>query len=649
MGTIDFSLDDNKMNVDGTSTSSSPGSLSSSSSLSTATTGSTVILPSTPTPAATPLKTASPLPPSEHKRSSTSSAPSRPVRPRATSHATHLAHETPKRPPRRNKRDSAAPQDSILLGLSQDTPLVPAGGYIIYVSNSLDKTTFDTSRVPPSTYGAPPTSLPSHPAPKPFVHIEVPIFKQCSIAQFQQDERKRKMETLSKALAKEEAKAAAEALALAASHEPVAPPAPGARTVSTRLKHKEAVSHQQVSVVTATPGAYGKKSTTVVTTGAGSGTAGSHHKRVEEEDLHDEVYEKRHRKQEMLERRIKNREKEKLRHAMYQQQQVVEKLRHMDINRLIPLSAFRTQANKKGTLEETSSSSVSASQSLDDGHSRGSSQISVAAAKIMQEEYHRRLIREAEESLRRFEQLGLAGEPSTSLTDYSPFSRTKNRLLSLEVEPVSSSEPEESESEDEEEDEGEDEDQETVKHYLSEEPTPKVVRRKRTRVVSGEEEDTGRRRARKSTPSTKASTPTPRKPKAVTPVQPPRPPKPITTFIKPGSILTSGGRKSSRVALAFGEKVPMLDRVDFDLPMDDVFGPLIQARLSARGETVPGTDKDKSKSKGKVTKGRIPVQATVSTSISAKENKAIDVEESSISSGVSSELSLSSDASSLVE
>ncbi|KAG0355763.1 hypothetical protein BG005_005284 [Podila minutissima] len=653
MGTIDFNLDDNKMNVDGTSPSSSPGSLSSSSSLSTATTGSTVILPSTPTPAATPLKTASPLPPSEHKPSSSSSAPPRPpARPRATSHATHLAHETPRRPSRRNKRDSVAPQDSTLLGLSQDTPLVPAGGYIIYVTNTLDKTTFDKDRVPPSTYGAiaPPTSSsPSLPPLKHFVHIEVPIFKPCSIAQFHQDEKKRKMEILSKALAKEEAKAAAEALALAASHEPVAPPAPGARTVSTRLKHKEAASHQQVSVVTATPGAHGKKSTTVVTTGAGSGTAaGSHHKRLDEEDLHDEVYEKRHRKQEMLERRIKNREKEKLRHAMYQQQQVVEKLRHMDINRLMPLSAFRTQTHKKTTLEEPPSSSVSVSQSQDDGHGAGSSQISVAAAKIMQEEYHRRLIREAEESLSRFEQLGLSGETSTSLTDYSPFSRTKNRLLSLEIEPVSSSEPEESESEDEDEDE--DEDQETAKHYLSDEPTPKVVQRKRTRVVSGEEEG-GRRRARKSTPSTTiSSTPSSRKPKAAsTPVEPPRPPKPITTFIKPGSILASGGRKSSRVALAFGEKVPILDRMDFDLPMDDVFGPLLRARLSARGETVPGTDKDKDKGKGKVTKGRIHVQATVSTSISAKENKDIDPEESSISSTLSSEISLSSDASSLVE
>ncbi|KAI9239188.1 MAG: hypothetical protein BYD32DRAFT_361988, partial [Podila humilis] len=188
----------------------------------------------------------------------------------------------------------------------------------------------------------------------------------------------------------------------------------------------------------------------------------------EDEDLHDEVYEKRHRKQEMLERRIKNREKEKLRHAMYQQQQVVEKLRHMDINRLMPLSAFRTQ-HKKTASEEPSRSSVP----------------------IMQEEYHRRLIREAEESLRRFEQLGLAGEAST--TRSSPSTKTS--------------------------------------------PAPS---------------------SRKSQ-SSKTS---------ITPAQPPRPPKPITTFIKPGTVLASGGRKSSRVVLAFGEKVPTLDRMDFDLPLD---------------------------------------------------------------------------------
>ncbi|KAF9217610.1 hypothetical protein BGZ59_002363 [Podila verticillata] len=608
MGTINFNddniLDDHRMNGGTSPVSSSPGSLSSSSSLSTATTGP-------------------------------------PARPRASSHA-HAAPEAPKRPARRNKRDS--PQDSTLLGHPQDTPLVPAGGYIIYVSNNnsvLDKTTFDKGRVPPTTYGAvaPPTSQLSLNSPKPFVHIEVPIFKPCSIAQFQQDEKKRKMEVLSKALAKAEAKAAAEALALAASHEPIAPP-PGARTVSTRLKHKEAVSHQQVSVVTATPGAHGKKSTTIVTTGAGSGTAAGshlHNKKGEDEDLHDEVYEKRHRKQEMLERRIKNREKEKLRHAMYQQQQVVEKLRHMDINRLMPLSAFRTQ-HKKTASEEPSRSSVPVSQ--DESHGTGSSQISVAAAKIMQEEYHRRLIREAEESLRRFEQLGLAGEASTSLTDYSPFSRTKNRLLYFENDPEDAPESEESESEDEDED-------------LSDEPSPKPIvrRRKRIKTESSEEDQVSERRAR-SSPSTKTSpAPSSRKSQSsktsITPVQPPRPPKPITTFIKPGTVLASGGRKSSRVVLAFGEKVPTLDRMDFDLPLDDVFGPLIRARLSARGETIPAL------SKVKATKGRISFQALVATAAAkaakSLEDKDPDAEESSISSALSSKLSLPSDASSPVE
>ncbi|KAF9394744.1 hypothetical protein CPC16_010394 [Podila verticillata] len=648
MGTINFNddniLDDHRMNGGTSPASSSPGSLSSSSSLSTATTGSTVILPSTPTPTR-PLKTASPLLPSEHKPTSSSSSvfapPRPPARPRASSHA-HAAPEAPKRPARRNKRDS--PQDSTLLGHPQDTPLVPAGGYIIYVSNNnsvLDKTTFDKGRVPPTTYGAvaPPTSQLSLNSPKPFVHIEVPIFKPCSIAQFQQDEKKRKMEVLSKALAKAEAKAAAEALALAASHEPIAPP-PGARTVSTRLKHKEAVSHQQVSVVTATPGAHGKKSTTIVTTGAGSGTAAGshlHNKKGEDEDLHDEVYEKRHRKQEMLERRIKNREKEKLRHAMYQQQQVVEKLRHMDINRLMPLSAFRTQ-HKKTASEEPSRSSVPVSQ--DESHGTGSSQISVAAAKIMQEEYHRRLIREAEESLRRFEQLGLAGEASTSLTDYSPFSRTKNRLLYFENDPEDAPESEESESEDEDED-------------LSDEPSPKPIvrRRKRIKTESSEEDQVSERRAR-SSPSTKTSpAPSSRKSQSsktsITPVQPPRPPKPITTFIKPGTVLASGGRKSSRVVLAFGEKVPTLDRMDFDLPLDDVFGPLIRARLSARGETIPAL------SKVKATKGRISFQALVATAAAkaakSLEDKDPDAEESSISSALSSKLSLPSDASSPVE
>ncbi|KAF9414953.1 hypothetical protein BGZ94_000225 [Podila epigama] len=579
-----------------------------------------------------------------HSKPKTASA-RRPARSKATLDATTTptdaaAETTPQKrvlPPRRNMHRDAGvfSLDPTLLGLSQDTPLVPPGGYFLHVNSNpsiLDSTIIDKERIPPVTYGATaPPVTPAPPAPgqpiynaaapaKPIVHIEVPIFKPCTIAQFLQDEKRRKMEALTKALAKAEAIAAAEAMAMAASQQPITPPAPGTRTMSTRQKHKETIGIQQVSVVTATPGGHGKKSTTVITTGpGGKGSSGTsvggghagHHKKVltvEDEDLHDEVYEKRHRKQEMAERRIKNREKEKLRHAMYQQQQIVGKLRHMDINRLMPISAFRTQSSTSTSLSQEEGHTGASTTVTDSGGGTrsgpGSHQISHAAARAMQEEYHRRLIREAEENLRRYQQLGLAGDTSTTLEEHSPFSRTINRLASWipDNEPINLSPPVSSTPESRSSAPHTPRDrQHSEQRFHDHEP----VRKKRIKTVEAALSDeeayttTEQRRRTKSVSSTpsidmKTQSPTPstssttsRKSFSIkhdpktndTPSQPPRPPQPITTFIKPGSIIPAGGRKSSRVALAFGEKVPLLTKRDFDLPMDDVFGPLLRARM----------------------------------------------------------------------
>ncbi|KAG0377074.1 hypothetical protein BGX24_006755 [Mortierella sp. AD032] len=500
-----------------------------------------------------------------------------------------------------------------------EPPPVPAGEYILYLADqqTFQRATLDPRRVPPASYGGAESPLPAEPTtatagdtihtqpstlstplPSATTHIEVPIFKLCSINQFLQEEKKRKMQLLTKALAKAEADAAAEAKALAQSE---VTPSATPRPVSTRQKHKAIVNNQQVSVQTAVPSffssssSHAKRATTTSTTvgkiegavGGGGGAGGSH--ATLEENLSDEVYEKRHRKQEMAEKKLKNREKEKLRHAMYQQQLVVEKLRNMEVNRLMPISAFRT-LQKTIELEQQLRE---ANASLDDSHQHHSNSISLAAAKMMQDEYHRRLLQEAEENLRRYEQMGLADSANiSSAPAYSPFSRTKNRLVAMT-----------NESDEEEQapfpgHSGASSDKKDRSSHRSHSNglAPSETRRKRPKTADAHMEDVQdsvtpqRRRKKLSAASSGDATSTPLKSPArsaasakPTPspvVEPPRPPKPITTFIKPGSILASGSRKSYRVTLAFGEKVPTLDRFDFDLPLD-VFGDLIRERFGA--------------------------------------------------------------------
>ncbi|KAF9100665.1 hypothetical protein BGX29_006383 [Mortierella sp. GBA35] len=524
-----------------------------------------------------------------------------------------------------------------------EPPPIPAGEYVLYLANEVtfQRTTLDPKRVPPATYGgtedASPTesstladtrtqSTPlSAPPPPATTHIEVPIFKLCSINQFLQEEKKRRMQLLTKALAKAEAQAAAEAQALA--HSDIAASATS-RAVSTRQKHKAIVNSQQVSVQTAVPSFFSsssthvKKATTTNTTigkieGAGnvggSGGVGAH--AAQEEILSDEVYEKRHKKQEMVEKKLKNREKEKLRHAMYQQQLVVEKLKHMEVNRMMPISAFRS-LQKTAELEQQLRE---AGAGLDGTSQQQSNAISLTAAKMMQEEYHRRLLQEAEDNLRRYEQLGLAESANIfSAPAYSSFSRTKNRLVTMTTHT---------------------DEQELApafgvpldgkgKSIHSRSESSEGRQRKRPRTVDAHMEDvqdsvSPQRRRRKLSASSTSAIQSARKSQAKTTaaavVEPPRPPKPITTFIKPGSILASGSRKSSRVALAFGEKVPILDRVEFDLPLD-VFGAILRERFGDNEPALLTMRKSSFKKarslQGDVAKSVLPTTATITTSTS---------------------------------
>ncbi|GJJ78238.1 hypothetical protein EMPS_10597 [Entomortierella parvispora] len=503
-------------------------------------------------------------------------------------------------PSRRGQlRDKTAlPMDAAgLLGLGTENPRTPAGEYILYLAKRrvLEQTSTDPKRIPPAAYGASEdeaglkTSDIEAPAmappPSATTHIEVPIFKLCSIAQFLQEEKKRKIAALTKALAKAEAIAEAEALAASgttptdyatasqtgagANRQPAA-----SRTVSTRQKHKEIASHQQISILAPTS-VHGKKATTTIGKKEGSR---ARLLTTQEEDLRDEVYEKRHKKQETAEKKVKNREKEKLRHAMYQQQLVVEKLRHIEINRLMPISAFRSL--QKSVEMEQRQQQQQAGSGSQESHAESSS-TSLAAAKILQDKYYRRLLREAEENLRRYEQLGLGDSNHSNVANYSPFSRTKDRLTAIASLTVKAKEERQrlqhssqaSASEIRSRKRSKPPAVELADETSAKPTTPARIRTKNRSTLSpSQTPDPRSRRSTSRDPGTKDGTKA--HPKVETVVAPP---KPITTFIKPGSILPSGSRKSNRVALAFGEKVPTLERVDFSLPMDD-FGVFIRAR-----------------------------------------------------------------------
>ncbi|KAF9964113.1 Methionine aminopeptidase 1, partial [Mortierella alpina] len=547
---------------------------------------------------------------------------------------------------------NAIPMEAALL-----EPVVPAGEYILYIGSeqALRKASLDKKRVPPAIYGggedidenpspsglssatatataaasssSSATSVPgsySEPPPSAVTHIEVPIFKLCSIGQFLQEEKKRKMQLLSKALAKAEAEAAAEALANAKTNATASPPSSTSRTVSTRQKHKEIVQNQHVSVQTVVPSSsavsahhhhpHGKRAMTTSTTlGKIEGISGS---AAQEEILSDEVYEKRHRKQEMAEKKVKNREKEKLRHAMYQQQLVVEKLRHMEINRLMPISAFRSLQKKEasGGTDDTASPPQHLQQQPQQQQQQQQSLISLAAARVMQDQYHRRLLREAEENLRRYEQLGLGDNSQATVAPvYSPFSRTRNRLVHLDSLLSQSQEhalasTREKSAHQRSDSTGNARSRKKVKASVqSSDATATTTAtttsaRPRAKTVSSSSSPFSPGPLSLTTTATAGSSQQKAKAAAAAatarPQEPPRPPKPITTFIKPGSALASGARKSSRVALAFGEKVPMLNRIDFDLPLDS-FVDLIQARFGEEEPVVVAYRKKKEKEKAR--------------------------------------------------
>lgn len=92
----------------------------------------------------------------------------------------------------------------------------------------------------------------------------------------------------------------------------------------------------------------------------------------------DETYLRRHRKHELAEKRVKNREKEQLRYDMHQQIRHVERLKSMDRTNLLATISSQLRRDGLGELDEAEVKSL-----------------------------HQRMIREAEELLMRYEALGL--------------------------------------------------------------------------------------------------------------------------------------------------------------------------------------------------------------------------------------------------
>jgi hypothetical protein len=113
------------------------------------------------------------------------------------------------------------------------------------------------------------------------------------------------------------------------------------------------------------------------------------------EDTDDEAYLRRHRKHEMAEKKLKNREKERLRYDMQQQMLLVERLKNMNRTNLLAMLSSRLRRDGIGELDEAEIKSL-----------------------------HQRMIREAEELLMRYEALGLL--PGKQKIVYTTISKPVN-------------------------------------------------------------------------------------------------------------------------------------------------------------------------------------------------------------------------------
>ncbi|KAI8140533.1 hypothetical protein BJV82DRAFT_220870 [Fennellomyces sp. T-0311] len=112
---------------------------------------------------------------------------------------------------------------------------------------------------------------------------------------------------------------------------------------------------------------------------------------TEIEPVPEDFYLKRHRKHEKEEKKLKNREKERLQHEMYQQQQFVERVRHTDKSIIMAIATALRQ--QQGNADE-----------------------SLPDVDVL----YRQVLHDAEEHLQRYEMLGLARKSRKEETKSPP-------------------------------------------------------------------------------------------------------------------------------------------------------------------------------------------------------------------------------------
>ncbi|GBC03347.1 hypothetical protein RclHR1_05080013 [Rhizophagus clarus] len=264
--------------------------------------------------------------------------------------------------------------------------------------------------------------------------------------------------------------------------------------------------------------------------------------KAQEEDISDVAYEKRHRKHELAEKKLRNREREKLAYERYQQQLAVEKLRNTDSKSLISVAALR---NKDATND--------------------ASKLQIA---------HQKLLKEAEDTLAIYDSFGLGGkkrkvdatinEGEGKIPDEPEIKRT--RLRGSKSIAIANSDD--------------------VPLKPKEEASTRITRsrKKKNDELASKAPTITKKPAKAPLRGKKAQNPTFPSTTAASVVTPtPSTVDRVTSFVRPRTGMASGSRKSTRSAFAFGERVPtrLMNKKDFVLP-DIIFGEMINQREQLR-------------------------------------------------------------------
>ncbi|CAG8443461.1 4113_t:CDS:2 [Diversispora eburnea] len=288
--------------------------------------------------------------------------------------------------------------------------------------------------------------------------------------------------------------------------------------------------------------------------------------KAQEEDISDAAYEKRHRKHELAEKKLKNRERERLAYERYQQQLAVERLRNTDSKSLISVAAFRNNdvTNDMSKLETV----------------------------------HKKLLKEAEDTLARYDSLGLGGNKRKADMSSNNTNNTEGESKNTEPEikttrtrgsrRISNT----------------DSDDAPPKTKTPKVETSTRVTRSRKKKNDKQEAGSGITKTQKTTKITKTgkvqypvkesrksivstskniSKNTKNKSSNESPAPPPIIRQRVTTFIAPNTAMPTGSRKSSRSALAFGSKISskILIKQEFSLP-ETMFGEMMKEREKLR-------------------------------------------------------------------